>query len=95
MANRVASKVCNIEDIIVPLLKCNDPSSPLPKIFGLKPNQEHGRFIDMVQQALGALGTFNSDAAAGTGGVAVGGWYVTGAAHAEGLSAGVLKQRLS
>ncbi len=94
MNNKVAKTVCSIEKIIIPLQKCDGPSSPLPKIFGLPSNQEHALLIDLIPLALSALGTYNSDALAATGGVSVGGWYIAGAAHLEAVVAGTLKQRL-
>lgn len=92
--NKVAKTICSVEKIIIPLQKCDGSSSPLPRIFGLPSNQEHALLIDLIPLALSALGTYDSDALARTGGVALNSWYIAGSAHLEGVVAGTLKQRL-
>ena len=69
MANKV-SKVCNIDKLIIPVLECDDVASNAVAPMGKK--NTNYNFIDAVNAAIGEFPSYNSDALAAAGGVAVG-----------------------
>lgn len=91
MANKV-SKVCEINKLIIPVLECDDVASNAVAPMGKK--NTNYNFIDAVNAAIGEFPSYNSDALAAAGGVAVGEVYVAGSAHTEGVVQGVLKIRI-